>query len=229
NMSHELRTPLNAIIGFSDVLVDRIFGPLNEKQEEYLRDVRSSGGHLLALINDILDLSKVEAGKMELDPTTFSLPALVDATIGMVRERASRRGIRLTTALEEAPPVVADERKVKQVLLNLLTNAIKFTPEGGEVHVAVARTPAAVQVSVRDTGVGIASSDQARIFEEFAQTKHGRQAAEGTGLGLTLTKRIVELHGGRIWVESTPGQGSTFTFTLPHQGDAVNAPPAPAS
>jgi signal transduction histidine kinase len=222
NMSHELRTPLNAVIGFSDVLVEGIAGPLNEKQKDYLGDVRSSGQHLLGLINDILDLSKVEAGRMELEPTTISLREVIESTLSMVGERASRHGIAITcTFADGIPSVVADERKLKQIVLNLLSNAIKFTPSGGEIAIATRHTEDAVEVSVRDTGVGISPADQLRIFEEFAQAKHGRQAVEGTGLGLTLTKRFVELHGGRIWVESRPGYGSTFTFRLPTRALAV--------
>jgi signal transduction histidine kinase len=225
NMSHELRTPLNAVIGFSDVLVQGIAGALNDRQKEYLGDVRSSGQHLLDLINDILDLSKVEAGKMELEPSVFALRDVVDGTLSMVKERATRHGITVSYEIAEGfPSLVADERKLKQVVLNLLSNAIKFTPSGGEIAIAAKRIEDGIQVSVRDTGVGIAPDDQARIFEEFAQTKHGRRAAEGTGLGLTLSKRFIELHGGRIWVDSALGQGSTFTFTLP-AATCVNDPP----
>jgi signal transduction histidine kinase len=217
NMSHELRTPLNAIIGFSEVLRQQMFGTINPKQGEYLEDIQTSGQHLLSLINDILDLSKVEAGKMELQLSRFSLPAALESVLLMVRERAGGRGIALRTALDPAiDQLDADERKVKQVVLNLLTNAVKFTPSGGTVTLETKRDGAGVLVSVRDTGVGIAPADQARVFEEFAQA--GEAAAsgqEGTGLGLTLSRRLVELHGGRIWVESEPGKGSTFSFTLP--------------
>jgi len=222
NMSHELRTPLNSILGFSDVLLEKVFGPLNEKQADYLGDVNTSGRHLLDLINDILDLSKVEAGKLELEPTSFSLPALLDSSLVMVRERASRHGIGLTMAIaDHVGEITADERKVKQVLLNLLSNAVKFTPDGGSIQLSASADEAEVRISVRDTGVGIAPEDQARIFEEFQQAKHGRRLAESTGLGLTLAKRLVELHGGRLWVESAPGSGSTFFFTLPTSHDSV--------
>ena len=217
NMSHELRTPLNAIIGFADVLGQRMFGELNPKQTEYVGDIVGSGRHLLSLINDILDLAKVEAGRMLLEPTTFSLREALGTGVTMVRERASSHGIALT--LDVAPDVdviTADERKVKQIVFNLLSNAVKFTPDGGKVTVSASRTADEVQVAVRDSGVGIAPADQAALFNEFAQTDDGRRAAEGTGLGLTLTKRLVELHGGRIWVESRVGSGSTFTFALPH-------------
>jgi two-component system, NtrC family, sensor kinase len=216
NMSHELRTPLNAIIGFSQVLRQRLFGPINEKQEEYLDDILSSGNHLLSLINDVLDLSKVEAGQVELEIATFSLRESLERGVVMVRERATENHVGL--GLEADPGVdliQGDERRVRQVVFNLLSNAVKFTPEGGNVVVASARANGEVQVSVLDTGPGIAPEDHERIFEEFQQTDVGVERNEGTGLGLALSKRLIELHGGRIWVESEPGQGSRFVFTLP--------------
>jgi signal transduction histidine kinase len=216
NMSHELRTPLNAIIGFSEVLSERMFGDLNEKQEDYLKDIHSSGTHLLALITDILDLSKIEAGRMELEPTAFHLPTALDNALTLVRERAGRRGIALRmNAHELIDQVEADERKVRQVVLNLLSNAIKFTPEGGRIEVAAVPRDGFVEVSVSDTGVGIAPEDQETIFEEFRQVGTAEKKAEGTGLGLTLCRKLVDLHGGKIWVKSQLGAGSTFTFTLP--------------
>jgi len=216
NMSHELRTPLNAIIGFSEVLVDRMFGELNEKQEEYLKDIYASGTHLLSLINEILDLSKIEAGRMELELTDFDLPTAIDNALTLVRERAGRRGIALHMTVDERlGEVRADERKVKQVLLNLLSNGLKFTPEGGRIEVAAALKDGAVEVSVSDTGVGIAPEDQEAVFEEFRQVGTADKKAEGTGLGLTLCRKFIELHGGRIWVKSELGHGSTFTFTIP--------------
>jgi signal transduction histidine kinase/HAMP domain-containing protein len=219
NMSHELRTPLNAIIGFSEVLLQRMFGELNPKQDEYLQDVLSSGRHLLSLINDILDLSKVEAGRMELELARFDLPQAMQDTLVLVRERAARHGIDLHLEVDGGVgEVVADERKIKQVMLNLLSNAVKFTPEGGRVDVRAVPTDGGVEVSVADTGIGIAPENQELIFEEFRQVggdyAHKR---EGTGLGLTLARRVVELHGGRIWVKSQPGQGSTFTFSIPER------------
>jgi signal transduction histidine kinase len=223
NMSHELRTPLNAIIGFSQVLRQRLFGPINEKQEEYLDDILSSGHHLLSLINDVLDLSKVEAGQVELDVVTFSLREAIERGVVMVREPATRRGV--AVALELAPDVDlvhGDERRLRQVVFNLLSNAVKFTPEGGNIVVASAHVDGEVQVSVTDTGPGIAAQDRERIFEEFQQTEVGVQQREGTGLGLALSKRLVELHGGRIWVESEPGHGSCFVFTLPIEGASRN-------
>ena len=217
NMSHELRTPLNAIIGFSEVLSQQMFGAVNPKQHEYLGDIEASGQHLLSLINDILDLSKVEAGKMELQPSRFSLAAALASVMMMVQERASRRGVELRTELDPNVDVVeADERKVKQVVLNLLTNAVKFTPAGGQVRLRAERDGTGVVVAVTDNGAGIAPADQARVFEEFAQARGtSTPEQEGTGLGLTLSRRLVELHGGTIWVESELGKGSTFTFTLP--------------
>jgi GAF domain-containing protein len=216
NMSHELRTPLNAIIGFSEVLGERMFGELNEKQEEYLKDIHASGQHLLSLINDILDLSKIEAGRMELELTDFDLPTAIDNALTLVRERAGRRGIALHQAADERlGQIRGDERKIKQVLLNLLSNAIKFTPDGGRIDVRAAAVDGSVEVSVTDTGVGIAPEDQEAIFEEFRQVGTADKKVEGTGLGLALSRKFIELHGGRIWVTSQVGVGSTFTFTLP--------------
>ncbi len=216
NMSHELRTPLNAIIGFSEVLTERMFGELNEKQDEYLKDIYASGTHLLSLINDILDLSKIEAGRMELELTDFHLPTALDNALTLVRERAGRRSITLQTSVDERlGEVLADERKIRQVVLNLLSNAIKFTPEGGRIEVRAVPVDGSVEVSVSDTGVGIAPGDQEAIFEEFRQVGTAEKKAEGTGLGLTLCRKFIELHGGRIWVKSQVGAGSTFTFTIP--------------
>ncbi len=218
NMSHELRTPLNAIIGFSEVLADRMFGELNEKQEEYLKDIMDSGRHLLSLINDILDLSKVEAGRMELELSDFDLPETINNALTLVRERASRRGIALGRVVDERlGSIRADERKVRQVLLNLLSNALKFTPEGGRIEVRAGLAAEMVEISVTDTGVGIAPEDQDAIFEEFRQVGGADKKAEGTGLGLALSRKFIELHGGRIRVKSQVGIGSTFTFTLPRR------------
>src|SRR6267142_332023 len=221
NMSHELRTPLNAVIGFSEVLTDRMFGELNEKQEEYLKDIHASGTHLLSLINDILDLSKVEAGRMELELTDFHLPTTLDNALMLVRERAGRRSIALQMSVDaRLGQIRADERKIRQVVLNLLSNAIKFTPEGGRIEVAAVSKDESVEVSVSDTGVGIAPEDQQAVFEEFRQVGTAEKKAEGTGLGLTLCRKFIELHGGRIWVKSQIGVGSTFTFTIPvHRGE----------
>jgi signal transduction histidine kinase len=216
NMSHELRTPLNAIIGFSQVLRERMVGDVNDKQEEYLDDIISSGNHLLALINDVLDLSKVEAGQFELEVAPFSLRDALERGVSMVRERATQNGVGLTLESGLHMGVVrGDERRIRQVVFNLLSNAVKFTPEGGSVIVSSARVNGEVHVSVSDTGPGIAAEDQTRIFEEFQQTDIGASQLEGTGLGLALSKRLIELHGGRIWVASELGKGSMFTFALP--------------
>ena len=217
NMSHELRTPLNAIIGFSEVLGERMFGELNDKQAEYIQDIISSGRHLLALINDILDLSKVEAGRMELELSRFDLPAAIGSAVILVRERATRHGLALDVSVDERlGPFVGDERKIRQVLLNLLSNAVKFTSEGGRIAVRAAPADGGVKISVADTGIGIAPEDQEAVFQEFRQvgTDYAKKR-EGTGLGLALARRFVDLHGGRIWVKSRLGEGSTFTFHLP--------------
>ena len=220
NMSHELRTPLNAVIGFSEVLLERMFGEVNPKQEEYLNDILSSGKHLLSLINDILDLSKIEAGRMELESQPFDLPAALDNALTLIRERAARHGLRLEVTVDPGlGEVKGEERKVKQVLLNLLSNAVKFTPEGGKISLSASLNDGMAEISVADTGVGIAPEDQEAIFEEFRQvgSDYARKR-EGTGLGLALARRLVALHGGKLWVESEPGKGSTFTFTLPVSG-----------
>ncbi len=221
NMSHELRTPLNAIIGFSEILAERMFGEINEKQAEYLRDILESGQHLLSLINDILDLSKIEAGRMELELTDFHLPSAIENALILMRERAARRGITLGHAIDERLGMMrADERKVKQVLLNLLSNALKFTPEAGRVDVRAEMQSEMAEISVTDTGVGIASEDQNAVFEEFRQVGTAAKKVEGTGLGLALSRKFIELHGGKISVKSEVGVGSTFTFTLPLHIDA---------
>jgi signal transduction histidine kinase len=217
NMSHELRTPLNAIIGFSEVLIERMFGELNDKQEDYLKDIFTSGKHLLSLINDILDLSKIEAGRMELDADTFDAAAALGNAMTLVRERAQRHGIALSLVTDpQIGDIHADERKFKQIMLNLLSNAVKFTPDGGKVGVRAVLANGSLEVAVSDTGIGIAKEDQDAVFEEFRQVgRHYTNKQEGTGLGLALTKRFVELHGGTLRVESEPGRGSTFTFTIP--------------
>jgi signal transduction histidine kinase len=217
NMSHELRTPLNAVIGFSEVLQQGMVGELNAKQGEYIEYIHKSGSHLLSLINDILDLSKVEAGRMELDLASFSVPMAIDNALTLVKERATRHGLTLECTLDPAvADIHADERKFKQVMLNLLSNAVKFTPEGGRITVAARAVNDAVEVSVTDTGVGIAPEDCDAVFEEFRQVGQSADAkAQGTGLGLALTRKFIELHGGRIWLTSALGKGSTFSFALP--------------
>jgi signal transduction histidine kinase len=217
NMSHELRTPLNAIIGFSEVLLERLFGDLNDKQDDYLKDIHSSGKHLLSLINDILDLSKIEAGRMELEPSPVDVASAIVNALTLVRERAQHHAITLAHDVDpELRTVDADERKFKQILLNLLSNAVKFTPDGGRIDVTARRLGDVAEIAVHDTGIGIAPEDQAAVFEEFRQVgRDYTRKQEGTGLGLALTRRFVELHGGTIRLESAPGAGSTFAFTLP--------------
>ena len=242
SMSHELRTPLNAIIGFSQVLQEQYFGVLNEKQTEYTNDILESGKHLLSLINDILDLSKVEAGKMELDLSQMNIKGLLENSLIMIKEKALKHGIALDLKIPEELSdleIQADERKLKQVMFNLLSNAAKFTPDGGEIRVtvdliselgirilelkedekqlAIQNSKSKIEVSVADNGIGLSPENQEKIFQEFYQVRGGTMdKAPGTGLGLPLTKRLVEMHGGRIWVESKgEGKGSRFSFLLP--------------
>lgn len=219
NMSHELRTPLHAVIGFSQMLAARYFGSLTEKQAEYVQDIIASGKHLLSLINDILDLSKIEAGRMELELGEFDLPATLANALTLVSERARRGEVALRLEVDPALRTLqADERKLKQVLLNLLSNAVKFTPRGGEVRLKAHGADGCTRIAVSDTGVGIAKEDQALIFEAFRQVgTSSTHKREGTGLGLALARRFVELHGGSISVESAPGAGSTFTIQLPRR------------
>ena len=219
NMSHELRTPLNAIIGCSEVLGDSMFGDLNAEQAEFVRDVHESGKHLLSLINDILDLSKVEAGRMELMPNEFELAAAIGNALTLLKERAARHRVALVSEIDpRLGTIVADERKLKQILINLLSNAVKFTPEGGSVKVTARPVAEGFEVAIADTGVGIAAEDREAVFEEFRQV--GRdylRRSEGTGLGLALARRFAELHGGTIRLESQVGKGSTFTVFIPAQ------------
>ncbi|MEW6186412.1 MAG: ATP-binding protein [Thermodesulfobacteriota bacterium] len=254
NMSHELRTPLNHIIGFNELVLDKNYGDLNPTQEEFLNDVLQSSRHLLALINDILDLSKVEAGKMELEVSPLYLRSLLESSLIMVKEKAHKHQIKLLTFLEGLPEMIrADERKLKQILYNLLSNALKFTPDGGTVRLEcktiadcgekpqtwleeiesrgsndeirvtsdeirdIRNSPSAIRISVSDTGIGLEEKDLERIFEPFEQADNSASRKfQGTGLGLSLSKQMVELHGGRIWAESKgQGQGSVFHFILP--------------
>jgi signal transduction histidine kinase/CheY-like chemotaxis protein len=216
SMSHELRTPLNAIIGFSEVLLERMFGELNERQDDYLRDIWSSGKHLLELLNDILDLSKIEAGQMVLNRSEFAVRESLEHCLSMVRERALKQRILLNLDVDpEVGLLDADRLRFRQVLLNLLSNAVKFTPEAGRVDVRASIRDQDLVVEVADTGPGVPAEDRQRIFDAFQQGARNPEQTEGTGLGLTLSKRILELHGGRIWVESEAGNGSTFGFALP--------------
>jgi PAS domain S-box-containing protein len=227
NMSHELRTPLNSVIGFSEVLEDQMFGPLNDKQREYVTNILTSGKHLLSLINDILDLSKVESGKMGLELGHFPLRDCLEASVMMLGEKALKGGIELNLhfAPEAELGVIADQRKLKQILFNLLSNAVKFTPREGKVEVDVVREGDFIQVTVTDSGIGIKEDDIPKLFQAFTQLESAyTKGFEGTGLGLTLTRQLVELHGGRVWVKSEFGQGSRFSFTLPLSQGEVGAP-----
>ena len=218
NMSHELRTPLNAISGFSQVLRKGLFGEINDKQADYLDDILASARHLQSLIDDVLDLSKVEAGQIELEVMPFSLREALERGVVIVRERATREDVRVSVSSDPGvDTVMGDERRIRQVVFNLLSNAVKFAPAGGAIDVTTARVDGEVRVSITDDGPGIAPEDQLRIFEEFQQAAAGKQQREGTGLGLALSKRLIELHGGHIWVDSELGKGSTFVFTLPAQ------------
>jgi signal transduction histidine kinase len=222
NMSHELRTPLNSIIGFTEVLYDRLYGPLNEKQLSYLNDVLGSSNHLLHLINEILDLAKIEEGRMELEVSRFPVKRLIDTALMMLREKAQKHGLALTAKIEEGADIsiAADERKIKQILYNLLSNAVKFTPGGGSVTVFAGRKRLedadGLEIMVADTGIGIREEDIPRLFRPFSQLESAYDKKyEGTGLGLALSKRLVEMHGGRIWCESEYGRGSRFGFVIP--------------
>lgn len=245
-ISHELRTPLNAILGFSKLLLNPRIGPLNEDQHAYTNDVVQSAEHLLQLINDILDLSKIEAGKMTLEREGFCVADLLQQSLIVVREGATARDLALSVEVspdvQNLPPLIGDARKVKQVMYNLLSNAVKFTGEGGQIAISAALEPPELPtitqaarekekqsgqkqlfISVRDTGVGIAEEHQKRIFSAFEQVDNSyTRQQQGTGLGLTLTRRIVELHGGGIWLHSQVGQGSTFVFSLPIQEESAS-------
>ena len=250
NMSHELRTPLNHILGFTELVVDKNFGDLNDAQEEYLNDVLSSSKHLLTLINDILDLSKVEAGKLEMEPSNCNPKILLENNLIMIKEKAMKHGIRLSYHIDDSIPeiITADERKLKQVMYNLLSNAVKFTQDGGEIRLtvdladgslpiddssmekasdqelrAISYEPKAsqkfIRISVTDTGIGIKHEDLERIFNPFEQLESSASRRfQGTGLGLPLSKNLVQLHGGKLWAESGgKGKGSAFRFIIPLQ------------
>jgi len=232
NMSHELRTPLNSVIGFSEVLQDQLFGPINAKQQEYVNNILTSGRHLLDLINDILDLSKVEAGKMELDQSDLSLREVLDSSLMMLREKAMKGGLnlKLDFAQQADLRIVADQRKLKQIMFNLVSNAVKFTPAGGSVNVSAATEDDFIKITVADTGMGIRDEDIPKLFQTFTQLESAyTKEYEGTGLGLALARQLVELHGGRIWVKSEFGKGSRFSFTIPFILPEGKVPPADCS
>ncbi|MEN3009066.1 ATP-binding protein [Pseudothermotoga sp.] len=218
NMSHELRTPLNSIMGFAQVLQMEYFGKLNEKQKEYVGYILESAEYLLNLINDVLDLSKIESGSYGLEISRFSLRKLVEKSTMMLRERAKKRNLSISIEIDPSADIEieADERRIQQVLLNLLTNAVKFTPENGSICVRAVRQGQFVEISVTDSGIGIKPEDMNKLFKPFSQLENPyTKVTEGTGLGLALCKRMVELHKGQIWAESEYGKGSTFHFTIP--------------
>jgi len=219
NMSHELRTPLNAIIGFSELLKDEMIGQLLPKQKNYITDIFLSGKHLLSLLNDILDLSKIEAGKMTLDLEKTELPLLFESSLSIVKERALKHNIKLNLDIkEDVRQIYVDTRKLKQVIYNLLSNAVKFTPDGGRIYVKVKKVSKLLEFSVTDTGVGISKEDITRLFQPFVQLESSlNRKYKGTGLGLSLVKRIVELHGGSVEVKSELGKGSCFTVRIPYR------------
>ena len=232
NMGHELRTPLNHIIGFTELVLDKNFGELNETQAEYLNDVHGSSKHLLALINDIVDLSKVEAGKLEYRPRKIHIKDILTNSLIMIKEKAVKRNITVSKELEDIPvQIYADEINLKQILYNLLSNAVKFTPRGGSIHLAAKRTLNGdmqvqnettsakdyIQISIKDSGIGLKKENLTKIFQPFEQVKNSSSRRfQGTGLGLSLTKSLVEFHGGTLWAESEgEGLGAMFSFTLP--------------
>jgi PAS domain S-box-containing protein len=218
SMSHELRTPLHTIIGFAELLAEELQGPLNEKQKRFVHHIHKDSLHLLELINDILDLSKIESGRLVLRPEAFDLRAVINESVATVQGMADSKQLRVTTRVAVDAAIVADRLRVKQILVNLLSNAVKFTPDHGSVWVEADLSGDTVRVRVRDTGVGIPASEHASIFDKFHQVGATTKGVrEGTGLGLAITKQLVEQHGGAITVESAPGRGSCFTFTLPLQ------------
>lgn len=215
SMSHELRTPLHTIIGFTELLAEELEGPLNEKQQRFMDHIHKDSLHLLTLINDILDISKIESGRIELRRETFDLGVVLEETLSSVRPQAAAKSIAIETSLSIPSVVFADRMRVKQVLFNLLSNALKFTPEGGKVRVEGALRDGFVEISVSDTGIGIPKDQHQAVFDKFHQVGATTKGVrEGTGLGLAISKALVEEHGGRIWLESELGKGSRFTFTI---------------
>jgi signal transduction histidine kinase len=216
SMSHELRTPLHTVIGFSELLGEEIEGPLNEKQKRFIGHIHQDSLHLLELINDILDLSKIEAGRLELRREPFDVTAAIEEVLGSIRTQGHAKSIQITTNVAVSTALDADRVRFKQVLYNLLSNAVKFTPEGGKVHVEANEADHFLRVAVTDTGIGIEKEQHASVFNKFYQVGATTKGVkEGTGLGLAITKHLVEQHGGQITLASEPGHGSCFTFTMP--------------
>ncbi len=215
SMSHELRTPLNAIVGFSDLLAEETAGQLNEKQKRFVNHIKKGSGHLLQLINDILDLSKIEAGQLEIRCEDFQVEDALPEVLSIIRPLAMAKNIQIERMVDAHRPIYADRVRFKQILYNLLSNAVKFTPKDGRIAIDCAEQGNFIAISVTDTGIGIQPEDQTIVFEEFRQAGSANALSEGTGLGLAITKRLVEQQGGKISLESTPGKGSRFTFTLP--------------
>jgi PAS domain S-box-containing protein len=240
NMSHELRTPLNHIIGFTELVSSGIAGDLNAEQKDYLNDVTQSGHHLLSLVNDILDLAKVESGKLKLELADVDIRDLLENSLVMIKEKAMKHGIRLSAEINGVPDGIrADERKLKQIVYNLLSNAVKFTPDGGRISLAAKACSGDpgdlhlhgvdpgrfIEISVSDNGIGLRPEDLERVFQPFEQAAQGHPKTQGTGLGLSLTRQLVELHGGRVWAQSAGmHQGATFKFILPLQPAAAASP-----
>jgi PAS domain S-box-containing protein len=218
SMSHELRTPLHTIIGFAELLAEELEGPLNEKQQRFMNHIHTDSIHLLALINDILDISKIESGRLELRRETFDIDGVLQEVLSSVLQQATAKSIAIETSLSLPRTIFADRLRVKQVLFNLLSNALKFTPEGGRVRIDAAVRDGLIEISVSDTGIGIAKEQHEAVFDKFYQVGSTTKGVrEGTGLGLAITKALVEEHGGGIWLESEPGKGSRFTFTIPEE------------
>jgi signal transduction histidine kinase len=218
SMSHELRTPLNAIVGFSSLLAEGVGGALTEKQERFIGHIKNGARHLLQLINDILDVSKIESGRVELTLESFGAAEALGEVLSIIKPLAAAKRIHLEASLGPNLSLWADRIRFKQIMYNLLSNAVKFTPEQRSIGVEMVRDPQCDRISVSDSGIGIPKEEQEAIFREFYQAGTTTEGVrEGTGLGLAITKRLVELHGGKIWVESEPGRGSCFTFTLPIQ------------
>jgi signal transduction histidine kinase len=222
--SHELRTPLHTIIGFSEVLGEELNGPLNADQKRFVELIHTDSLHLLALINEILDLSKIEAGRFELRNETFDMSGAIEEVLLSIRPHGEAKSIRIEANLVEGLTLAADRLRFKQVLFNLLSNAVKFTPEGERIRLDATLQDGFVEIAVKDSGIGIPKEEHENIFDKFHQVNEAaRGKSEGTGLGLTITKALVEKHGGRIWLESEPGKGSRFVFTIPIEGNASQA------